>query len=303
MKINPLAAALLALALSACTQAEDSGSAAKTAVVASPVSTSAASLPVVTGVPDFSTLVEREGKAVVNISTTQTIHREPGQFGGDDPFQIFRQFGFQVPQMPQQQRRDEKRSSLGSGFIIDADGYILTNRHVIDGADEILVKLNDKREFKAKVVGADERSDVALIKISAKDLPVVDIGSSAKTKVGEWCIAIGSPFGLENTVTAGIVSATGRNLPGDDNIVPKIQTDAAVNPGNSGGPLFNVYGQVIGINQQIYSQSGGYIGLSFAIPIDDAMNVVAQLRANGKVTRGRIGVSIQGLTDDLAAEF
>jgi len=301
MKCNLLTTALLAMSLSACTQAAGGGDTAKSPTIA-PTASAATSTSLVTGLPDFTALVEKEGKAVVNISTTQTIHREPVQLGGSDPYEIFRQFGFPVPRQ-NLQPHDEKRSSLGSGFIIDRDGYILTNRHVIAGADEIVVKLNNKREFKAKVIGADERSDVALIKIDAKNLPVVDIGSSSQTKVGEWCIAIGSPFGLENTVTAGIVSAKGRNLPGEDNIVPKIQTDAAVNPGNSGGPLFNVRGEVIGINQQIYSQSGGYMGLSFAIPIDDAMNVVEQLRASGKVVRGRIGVAVQNLNDDLASSF
>ena len=183
------------------------------------------------------------------------------------------------------------QQSVGSGFIISSDGYLITNAHVVDGADEVTVKLTDKREFKAKVIGADKRTDVALLKIEAKDLPKVTIGDPEKLKVGEWVVAIGKPFGLENTMTAGIVSAKGRDLP-QENLVPFIQTDAAVNPGNSGGPLFNLRGEVVGINSMIFSRTGGYMGLSFAIPIDLAMNTVAQLKEKGRVTRGRIGVQI-----------
>ncbi|MBI5751337.1 MAG: DegQ family serine endoprotease [Hydrogenophilales bacterium] len=256
------------------------------------------------GLPDFTELVEKEGAAVVNISTTQTV-REHGLFPPmpnlreDDPmFEFFKRF------MPPQQGgpREFQAHSLGSGFIISQDGYVLTNAHVVDRADEVLVKLTDKREFKAKVVGTDRRTDVALLKIDAKNLPVVNLGDPNKMKVGEWVVAIGSPYGFENSVTAGIVSAKGRALPGD-NFVSFIQTDVAVNPGNSGGPLFNLRGEVVGVNSQIYSRTGGYMGLSFAIPIDLAMDIVGQLKGSGKVSRGRLGVQIQEVTADLAASF
>src|SRR5215510_14322752 len=219
--------------------------------------------------PDFTDLVERQGPAVVNISTTQTA-RNPlapqiPNLREDDPFyEFFRRF------IPNPGPREFQSQSLGSGFIITQDGYILTNAHVVDAADEITVKLTDKREFKAKVIGADRRTDVALIKIEASNLPAVRLGDPNKLRVGEWVLAIGSPFGFENTVTAGIVSAKSRSLP-NDGFVPFIQTDVAVNPGNSGGPLFNMAGEVVGINSQIYSRSGGYMGLSFAIPIDMAL--------------------------------
>ncbi|MDP2760088.1 MAG: DegQ family serine endoprotease [Sideroxyarcus sp.] len=251
--------------------------------------------------PDFTALVEKHGAAVVNVSTTQTIEAPPGLQGipnlpENDPFyEFFRRF---APQMPQQR---ESRS-LGSGFIINADGYILTNAHVVDRADKITVRLTDKREYKATVVGADKRTDVALLKIDATSLPQIVLGDPEQLKVGEWVVAIGSPFGFDSSVTAGIVSAKGRSLP-QENFVPFIQTDVAINPGNSGGPLFNMKGEVVGINSQIYSRSGGYMGLSFAIPIDVAMDVVNQLRATGKVTRGRIGVSIQEMTRELADSF
>ncbi|MBT9613869.1 MAG: DegQ family serine endoprotease, partial [Burkholderiales bacterium] len=256
------------------------------------------------GLPDFTELVEKEGAAVVNISTTQTV-RDRGLFPQmpnipeDDPiYEFFKRF------MPPQQGgpREFQTHSLGSGFIISQDGYVLTNAHVVDRADEVLVKLTDKREFKAKVIGADRRTDVALIKIDAKNLPVVILGDPGKMKVGEWVIAIGSPYGFENSVTAGIVSAKGRALPGD-NFVSFIQTDVAVNPGNSGGPLFNLRGEVVGVNSQIYSRTGGYMGLSFAIPIDLAMDIVGQLKGSGKVSRGRLGVQIQEVTAELAASF
>jgi len=253
--------------------------------------------------PDFSVLVEKEGPSVVNISTTQTVHDQARfspfpEMSPNDPFsEFFRRF---MP--PQAGPHDYQTHSLGSGFIISDDGYILTNRHVVDDASEVLVKLTDKREFKARVIGSDRRSDVALIKIDAKGLPKIAIGDSVKLKVGEWVVAIGSPFGFENSVTQGIVSAKGRSLP-DEDYVSFIQTDVPVNPGNSGGPLFNLRGEVVGINSQIYSRTGGYMGLSFAIPINVAMNVVDQLRSHGKVTRGRIGVKIQNLTPELAASF
>ena len=243
--------------------------------------------------PEFTELIEKQSPAVVNISTTQTVKGQgPSPFEGDPFYEFFRRFAPPVP-------REYQASSLGSGFIISGDGYILTNAHVVDAADEVVVKLTDKREFKAKVIGADKRTDVALLKIEAGNLPRVTIGDPEKLKVGEWVLAIGQPFGLENTVTAGIVSAKGRSLP-DDTYVPFIQTDAAVNPGNSGGPLFNMRGEVVGINSQIYSRSGGYMGLSFAIPIDVAMDVVNQLKAGGKVSRGKLGVGIQEVTRDIA---
>jgi serine protease Do len=305
MKNSLLTALLLAAALSACTQA---ASGPDKAAAAAPQATTAASsaAPLVVGLPDFTALVEKEGSAVVNIATTQVIRNNRGQELGEDedPLELFRRFGLPVPPrgQGQNQPREQQAHSLGSGFIIGQDGYILTNAHVIANAEEIIVKLKDKRELKGKVIGSDARFDVALVKVDAKDLPTVAVGSSDRLKVGEWVVAIGSPFGLENTVTAGIVSAKGRTLPGDS-YVPFIQTDAAVNPGNSGGPLFNVRGEVVGITSQIYSQSGGYMGLSFAIPIDTAMGIVDQLKSNGKVTRGRIGVVIQPLSDDLAQDF
>ena len=253
--------------------------------------------------PDFTDLVEKQGAAVVNISTTQII-RNPHGFSNvpeNDPFyDFFRRF---APQMPHGQApREQESQSLGSGFIISADGYIMTNAHVVDSADKITVRLTDKREFRAKVIGADKRTDVALLKIEATGLPKITLGDPNKLKVGEWVVAIGSPFGFDSSVTAGIVSAKGRSLP-QENFVPFIQTDVAINPGNSGGPLFNMNGEVVGINSQIYTRSGGSMGLSFAIPIDVATQVTEQLRTSGKVTRGRIGVTIQELTRELAESF
>ena len=252
----------------------------------------------VQGLPDFTELVDKQGPAVVNVSTTSTAHGGGAQspVPEDDPFyDFFRRFG-------PPQSRDYETRSLGSGFIVSADGYILTNAHVVDMADDVTVKLNDKREFKAKVIGADKRTDVAVIKIEATGLPAVKIGDPEKLRVGEWVLAIGSPFGFESTVTAGIVSAKGRSLP-QENYVPFIQTDVAINPGNSGGPLFNLKGEVVGINSQIYSRTGGFMGLSFAIPIDVAMNISNQLRTTGRVSRGRIGVVIQEVTKELAESF
>ncbi|HWA11927.1 MAG TPA: DegQ family serine endoprotease [Burkholderiales bacterium] len=251
----------------------------------------------VQGLPDFTDLVEKQGPAVVNVSTTSTARGgAQSPVPEDDPFyDFFRRFG---PQQP----RDYEARSLGSGFIISADGTILTNAHVVDAADEVTVKLSDKREFKAKVIGSDKRTDVAVIKIEAAGLPVVKIGDPEKLKVGEWVLAIGSPFGFESTVTAGIVSAKGRSLP-QENYVPFIQTDVAINPGNSGGPLFNLKGEVVGINSQIYSRTGGFMGLSFAIPIDVATDVANQLKSSGRVSRGRIGVTIQEITRELAESF
>ena len=263
--------------------------------------------------PDFTRLVERNSPGVVNVSTTRKhkplefpdnlqipdlpdsealrdflrrfLERHPGGEGGE-------------PGLPEGPGAD----SLGSGCIISADGYIITNHHVIDGADEITVRLSDRREFRAEVIGSDPRSDIALLKIDATDLPVLRLGSSEKLKVGEWVLAIGSPFGFEHSATAGIVSAKGRSLPSEQ-YVPFIQTDVAINPGNSGGPLFNLDGEVVGINSQIYSRTGGFMGLSFAIPIDVAMDVVQQLKETGEVTRGWLGVYIQEVTKELADSF
>ena len=253
--------------------------------------------------PDFSELYERQGPAVVSIDVTQRVRRGPRMpdLSEDDPFyDFFRRFG-QVPRGGQQPREFEAQSA-GSGFIVSADGYIVTNAHVVDSADEVRIRLTDRREFIAKVVGSDKRTDVAVVKIDATNLPRVVIGDPEKLKVGEWVVAIGKPFGLENTMTAGIVSAKGRDLP-QENLVPFIQTDVAINPGNSGGPLFNLRGEVVGINSLIYSRSGGYMGLAFAIPIDVAMNTVNQIREKGRVTRGRIGVQIQEVSKEAADSF
>ena len=263
--------------------------------------------------PDFTELVERVGPAVVNIRTTERARagRASGIPGmpemDEDMLEFFRRFGMPIPGQPQNPRRGQpqpqqpdaepQQRGVGSGFILNADGYVLTNAHVVDGADEVFVTLTDKREFKAKIIGTDKRSDVALVKIEASGLPTVKLGDVGRLKVGEWVIAIGSPFGLENTVTAGIVSAKGRDT-GD--FLPFIQTDVAINPGNSGGPLINMRGEVIGINSQIYSRSGGFMGISFAIPIDEATRVSDQLRASGRVIRGRIGVQIDQVSKDVA---
>ena len=266
------------------------------------VPTVAAQVRTTAGVSDYTELDDKQGPAVVAIDVTQRI-RHPGgvELSEDDPFyEFFRRFG-QIP-APRGPEREIEQRSVGSGFIISSDGYLITNAHVVEGADEVNVTLTDKREFKAKVVGADKRSDIALLKIEAKDLPKVTIGDPDKLKVGEWVVAIGKPFGLENTMTAGIVSAKGRDLPQED-LVPFIQTDAAVNPGNSGGPLLNLRGDVVGVISMIYSESGGYMGISFAIPIDIAMNTVAQLKNKGRVTRGRIGVQITEVTKETAESF
>ena len=255
------------------------------------------------GLPDFTELYEKQAPAVVAIDVTQRVKRSRGpELAEDDPFyEFFRRFG-QIPRPRGAPEREFDQQSVGSGFIISSDGYLITNAHVVDGADEVTIKLTDKREYKAKVIGADKRTDVALLKIEGKDFPKVTIGDPEKLKVGEWVVAIGKPFGLESTMTAGIVSAKGRDLP-QENLVPFIQTDAAVNPGNSGGPLFNLKGEVVGINSMIFSRTGGYMGLSFAIPIDLAMNTVAQLKEKGRVTRGRIGVQITEVTRETAESF
>jgi serine protease Do len=256
---------------------------------------------------DVADLVEKEGPAVVNISTTTLVKR--GQQGlpfvvpnQEEMQEFFRRFFPGEPGGQGGPVQEIPAHGAGSGFIVSSDGYILTNAHVVKGADEVVVKLIDKRKYTAKVVGADARTDVAVIKITANNLPVVTLGDPAKLRVGEAVAAIGSPFGFENSVTAGIVSAKGRSLP-SENYVPYIQTDVAINPGNSGGPLFNMKGEVVGINSQIYSRSGGYQGVSFAIPIDVAMEVVDQLKSTGKVSRGWLGVVIQEVTADLAESF
>jgi len=254
--------------------------------------------------PDFTELYEKQGPAVVSIDVIQRVRRgaRMPELSEDDPFyEFFRRFG-QIPRPRGAPEREPEAQSVGSGFLISADGYLITNAHVVDGAEEVIVKLTDKREFKAKVLGLDTASDVAVLKIDAKDLPAVRIGSAANTRVGEWVLAIGSPFGFESSASAGIVSANSRSLP-DGNYVPFIQTDVAVNPGNSGGPLFNMAGEEIGVNSQIYSRSGGYQGLSFAIPIEVAMNVERQIVTNGKVQRGKLGISIQEVNQALADSF
>ena len=252
--------------------------------------------------PDFAAIVDANKGAVVNITATKVVSpRGQMPFGGggdddeDNPLsEFFRRFQAPMPRMPLQ--------GMGSGFIVHGDGVVLTNAHVVEGADEVRVKLTDRREFKGKVAGVDKLTDVAVVKIDAKDLPTVKLGDPAKIRTGEWVLAIGSPFGFENTVTAGIVSGTSRSLP-EGTYVPFIQTDAAVNPGNSGGPLFNLRGEVVGVTSAIYSRTGGYMGVAFAIPIDVASNVAEQLLKTGKVERGRIGVGIQDLNSSLAQSF
>ncbi|MGW8309503.1 MAG: DegQ family serine endoprotease [Thiogranum sp.] len=261
--------------------------------------------------PDFTDLVENASDAVVNISTTQKVKSghmnlpegiEIPDLPEGSPFgDLFKHF-FGNPEQGGDMPEEHEAKSLGSGFIISDDGYILTNNHVVKDAEEIIVRLEDRRELKAKVIGTDERSDIALVKITADNLPVVKIGKSKDLKVGEWVLAIGSPFGFDRSATAGIVSAKGRALP-RENYVPFIQTDVAINPGNSGGPLFNLDGEVVGVNSQIYSRTGGYMGLSFSIPIEVAMDVAGQLKEHGKVSRGWLGVLIQDVTLDLAQSF
>ncbi len=256
--------------------------------------------------PDFTELVEKVGPSVVNIRTLERASRNnAGAGNGIDPNmeEFFKRFGIPLPGgrggpgSPRGGDDEPQQRGIGSGFILSADGYVMTNAHVVDGADELLVTLTDKREFKAKVIGLDKRTDVAVVKIEATGLPAVKLGDINRLKVGEWVMAIGSPFGLENSVTAGIVSAKGRDT-GD--YLPFIQTDVAINPGNSGGPLINMRGEVVGINSQIYSRSGGFMGISFAIPIDEASRVADQLRAGGRVIRGRIGVTIAPVTKEVA---
>lgn len=294
-------------------QAQQSGVPATPTPVAAAAATTTAPAPqapvLVKGLPDFTQLVEQVGPSVVSIRTTQRVNS--GGAEGDEMDEQMREFfrrffGAPLPPKPEgrgqqpkkgNEQGEERPRGVGSGFITTADGYVMTNAHVVDGADEIYVTLTDKREFKAKLVGADKRTDVAVVKIEAKGLPAVQVGDVNRLKVGEWVMAIGTPFGLENTVTAGIVSAKARDT-GEE--VRFIQTDVAVNPGNSGGPLINMRGEVVGINSQILSRSGGFMGISLSIPIDDAMRVAEQLRSGGKVIRGRIGVQIEPVSKDVA---
>jgi serine protease Do len=293
------AALLLAALLAGCSPRSGTEAPTAASVPASAASTGSIG-PLPAGANDFTALVKKVGPAVVNVTTVQTAHAQPGLPlpPGDPLSEFFRRF------MPPPDQQPEQRSQgIGSGFIIDAEGHILTNAHVVADAEEVTVRLADsKREFKARVVGSDPLTDVALLKVDAQNLPVAPVGHSAQLQQGEWVAAIGSPFGFANTITAGIVSATQRSLP-DETYVPFIQTDVAVNPGNSGGPLLNMRGEVVGINSQIYSRSGGYMGISFAIPIDMAMDIAQQLRAHGRVTRGRLGIGIQEVSEPLAQSF
>ncbi|MET0291395.1 MAG: DegQ family serine endoprotease [Steroidobacteraceae bacterium] len=309
-----IGALVLTIALAGCSPpasnaASPADRAPASVETATPAAGPSAGVAVARALPDFSGLVERFGPAVVNVQVTEkrveTQFRGPQGMSPNDPFfEFFKRF--QGPNGPGGQGgpggRGQPARGEGSGFIVSPDGYILTNAHVVKGASDVTVKMTDRREYKAKVLGADTRTDVAVIKIEAANLPIVKIGDPDKIKPGQWVVAIGSPFGMENSVTAGIVSATARSLPGDP-YVPFIQTDVAVNPGNSGGPLFNMDGEVVGINSQIYSQTGGYMGLSFAIPIDVANGVRDQLVKTGKVSRGRIGVQIQPVDMGMAESF
>jgi len=304
----------IAVALAACsrdlsaqsTRAEPPRGAMAPAAAQAPGSAPApAPEPGLRALPDFSQLVDRYGPAVVNVEVVEKAQPAAGGLQGlspNDPFyDFFRRFGVPGPGQGPHANQPPARGA-GSGFIINSDGYILTNTHVVANADEVTVRLTDRREFPAKVIGADERTDVAVIKISASNLPIVKLGDPSRIKPGQWVLAIGSPFGFENSATAGIISATSRSVPGE-NYVPFIQTDVAVNPGNSGGPLFNMAGEVIGINSQIFSRTGGFMGVSFAIPIDVARNVGEQLIKTGRVVRGRIGVTIQDVNAQLAESF
>ena len=260
--------------------------------------------------PDFTDLVDKNSAAVVNISTSmkqsEIAGLPPGFNMPDIPenspfYEFFKKYFGEMPE-GHGHGHPQERSSLGSGFIISSDGYIITNHHVVQNADEVIVRLNDRREFVAELIGSDERSDIAVLKINATDLPTLKLGKSSNLRVGEWVLAIGSPFGFDHSVTAGIISAIGRSLP-NENYVPFIQTDVAINPGNSGGPLFNLDGEVIGVNSQIYSRTGGFMGLSFAVPVDVVTSVYKQLRENGRVARGWLGVLIQDVTRELAESF
>lgn len=290
-----LALLILTTPLAACAQ---QGEAPAPVAVAAPAVAQSAVPQLVTGLPDFTQLVEQVGPGVVNIEATVGARRTAGADAEEaDIPEIFRRMlppGFQIPG-PGQQGPQRRGTSMGSGFIISADGYVLTNHHVVDGADEVKVTLPDRRELTAKVVGSDQQYDVALLKVEAKGLPTVRIGNSATLKPGQWVVAIGSPLGLDHSVTAGIVSAVGRSASAEQRYVPFIQTDVAINQGNSGGPLLNTRGEVVGINSQIFSVSGGYMGISFAIPIDLAMSAVEQLKSSGRVSRGQLGVIVEPL--------
>ena len=300
-----MAVCVIALALAACSrgwsaqslhQGAASAPAAAAAAAAPPAEANAAAEPMVRRLPDFSQLVDRYGPAVVNV----TVVEKAQAVSPNDPLNdLFRRFG--IPP-PEHRPHERQARGAGSGFILSPDGYILTNTHVVGNAEEVTVRLTDRREFTAKLIGADERSDVAVIKINATNLPIVKLGDPSRIKPGQWVLAIGSPFGFDNSATAGIISATARAVPGE-NYVPFIQTDVAVNPGNSGGPLFNMAGEVIGINSQIFTRTGVFMGVSFAIPIDVARNVEEQLIRTGHVVRGRIGVTIQDVNAQLAESF
>ena len=304
------AAATTAVVLPVATAQSAAGAPGTQAATAQAV-TPVPATPLVTGLPDFTRLVEQVGPAVVNVEAvigarTAQRDQDAGPFPEDEQIpEIFRRFfgpGFQMPGPGGQGPGMPRGRSLGTGFIISTDGYVLTNHHVIDGADEVKVTLTDRREFTANVVGSDQQSDVALLKIDTRGLPMLRTGDAASVKPGQWAVAIGSPFGLDQSVTAGIVSAVGRSNPyADQRYVPFIQTDVAINRGNSGGPLLNTRGEVIGINSQIFSNSGGYMGVSFAIPIDVAMNVVEQIKTTGEVRRGQVGVQVQGIDSERAA--
>jgi serine protease Do len=310
-----IAVLCVAVALAACSrdlsaQSTAPAAAPPLAATTAPASTQATAPvpspaePLVRSLPDFSTLVDRYGPAVVNVEVVEKAERGGGVQGlsPNDPFyDFFKRFGIPAPDQGQREHQPPVKGA-GSGFIINSDGYILTNTHVVANAEEVTVRLTDRREFPAKVIGADERTDVAVIKINGTNLPIVKLGDPSRIKPGQWVLAIGSPFGFENSATAGIISATSRSVPGE-NYVPFIQTDVPVNPGNSGGPLFNMAGEVIGINSQIFSRTGGFMGVSFAIPIDVARNVEEQLIKTGHVVRGRIGVTIQDVNAQLAESF
>jgi serine protease Do len=299
----------VAAVLGACSGDSNAQSAAQTPAprAAQEIPTAnAETTPLVRALPDFSPLVDKAGPAVVNVEVTERSQQASDSGSGEDSVnEFFRRFGIPAPNMGPRGGNTPPARGTGSGFIVSPDGYILTNAHVVSDADSVNVRMTDRREYQAKVVGVDPRTDVAVIKIEGKALPTVKIGDPAKLRPGEWVLAIGSPFGFENSATAGIVSATSRSLPGDSgsSYVPFIQTDVAVNPGNSGGPLFNMRGEVVGINSQIFSQTGGYMGLSFAIPIDVATNVQDQLIKTGRVVRGKIGVTIQDVNAQFAESF
>lgn len=284
-----LVAAFMGLGPAACAQTEAPLAAATTQAVPA-VQPVQSAPPMVSGLPDFTALVEANAPAVVNITAATSASSRQRAIDDDVP-EIFRRF-FGPPVVP----GDRDSISSGSGFIISSDGYVLTNNHVVQGADEVTVRLRDRREFKAQIVGTDPQTDIALLKVDASGLPTVRLGDARAVKPGQWVVAIGSPFRFDHTVTAGVVSATGRSVGSDQQYVPFIQTDVAINPGNSGGPLFNLAGEVVGINSQIFSGTGGYMGISFAIPIDVAQDVVQQLKTDGRVRRGLIGVQVQEVT-------